>query len=198
MICSDWTRLAALELLVGALGLYYERVLDCPFLLLNLIAEALVPQVHYSPQATQDFFVQLETICDSVLYTYLSKVANTAEKRQYLHVSCTAVNDLHPRDLGELDRFLNDLHESRIFDLHHSEIFRPFDLRVLIFLMSTWTGLRRYFWKFRSDPKRSKEFHYEHALCHAFLATRYMRFLRTLSNSRYGTLSKYSPTSSEL
>ena len=150
----------------------------------NPTAEALFPQVQCSTQATQDLVAQLETICDSILYSYLSKVANTAEKRHYLHVSCTAVYELHPRDLEEFNMFLDDLHEFKVFDLHHS-VFRPYDLRDLLVPMSTWSHLFDYYWNFIFDPKRSKEFHNENGRpCHGFLATRYMRFLKTLSNSR--------------
>ena len=106
----------------------------------NLTAEALFPQVQCSTQAIQDFVMQLKTICDPVLYSYLSKVANTAEKRHYLQVACTAVDGLYARDLGELDTLLDDLHEFKVFDLHHS-VFRPYDLRVLLVPMSTWSHL---------------------------------------------------------
>ena len=147
------------------------------------IAEALVLQVEHSTKAIQDFIVQLRTICDSVLYAYLSKIADTAEKRHYLHALCTAVEG---RQLSsrEVHTFLNLLHKLQIFDLHHS-VFRPYDLRVLLAPMSDYCStLWQYFWTFRSDPERSREFHYDPGPWHAFLATRYMRLLRTLSDSR--------------
>ena len=146
-------------------------------------AEALVPQVEHSTQTSQDFVVQLRTICDSVLYAYLSKVANTAEKRHFLHASCTAVAAKHPT-FRTVDTFIDFLDKSKIFDRDHS-IFQPYNLNVFLAIMSRSTALVMYFRKFTSDPERSREFHYEdRGLWHAFIATRYMRFMRTLSDSR--------------
>ena len=143
-------------------------------------AEALVPQAQHPTQATQDFIVQMRTICDPVLHAYLSKVADTAEKRHYLHALCTAVQG---SGWTSLDSFLNMLHEFKIFDFDIS-VFQPHDLRVLLDTLNTFNGLSSHFKNFRSDRERSREFHYERGLWNAFVATRYMRFLRTLSNSR--------------
>jgi hypothetical protein len=127
--------------------------------------------------------MQLKTTCDSVLYAYLSKVADTTEKRHYLHVSCTAVM-VNGFRLGfsDLNTFLDFLHKFDVFDLHHSV--QPYDLRDLLATMSLLSHLSYYFRQFRSDPERSREFHYEDGLWHTFVATRYMRFLRKLSDSR--------------
>ena len=143
-------------------------------------AEALVPQAQHPTQATQDFIVQLRTICDLVLHAYLSKIADTAEKRHYLHALCTAVQG---SGWTTLDSFLNMLHEFKIFDFDLS-VFQPHYPRVLLATLKTSSDLSFYFEKFRSDRERSREFHYEEGLWNAFVATRYMRFLRTLSNSR--------------
>ena len=126
--------------------------------------------------------MQLGTICDSVLYAHLSKVANTAEKRHYLHALCTAV-DTQDLDFCELDKFLDILHKFKVFDLHLS-VPELYDFRVLLFIMGQTFGLSDYFRRFRSDPERGREFHYEEGLWHTFVATRNMRFLRTLSDSR--------------
>ena len=135
-------------------------------------------------QATQDsdFVVQLVTICDSVLYAYLSKVADTAEKRRYLDLSCTVVNKEGLYSMN-LDEFLDNVHKLGGIDLHLS-IFQPYDLRVLLATIWHCRFLPNYFKNFRSDPERSKEFHYGVGLVHAFVATCYMRFLRTPSNPR--------------
>jgi len=124
--------------------------------------------------------VQLKTICDSVLHAYLSKIADTAEKRHYLHVLCTA-GDV--AGFTNLDTFLDKLHELKVFDLQLS-VFQPYDLCVFLITMNYPVGLSYYFRSFRSDPERSREFHYEEGLWHAFVTTRYMRFYRTLSNPR--------------
>ena len=149
-------------------------------------ADAYGFQVENLSQATQDrdshFVVHLRTICDSVLYTYLSKVADTAEKRHYLHASCAAV-DKTKLLLKEIDAFLDKLYKFKVFDLHPSA-FQPHDLRVLLATTSCSSVFSIYLESFRSDPERSREFHYEEARWHAFVATRYMRFLRTPSNSR--------------
>ena len=142
-----------------------------------------VPQFRNSNQVTHGFLVQLRTICDSVLYAYLSKVADTEEKRHYLDLSYTAVRYPGVFYLEELDKFLNHLHKFEIMDLHLS-VFQPYDLRVLLVAMSDHYWLSYYFHDFRSDPERSKEFHYEGGLLHAFVATRYMRFFRTTFDSR--------------
>ena len=126
--------------------------------------------------------MQLRTICDSVLYAYLSKVADTAEKQHYLRALCTAVEVSNLR-FSEVDPFLHILDKFKIFDLHHS-IFQPDDLHALFATITYWSPLLDYFREFRSDPERSREFYYEDGLWHAFVATRYMRFLRTLSDSR--------------
>ena len=148
-------------------------------------AEILVPQVQSASQATQVIIVQLRSICDSALHAYLSKVADTAKKRHYLHASCTAVDEraLEWFKLMEFDPFLEDLYKFKIFDLHLS-IFQPYNLRVLLTTMSSRFALSDYIRRFRSDPERSREFHYEDGLWHAFVATRYMRFLRVSPNSR--------------
>ena len=91
-------------------------------------AEALVPQVESPTQVTQDFAAQLRTICDPVLHTYLFKVADTAEKRHYLHVLCTAVEAAITR---RLDSLLDMLHEFKIFDFDLS-VFHPHCPRVLL------------------------------------------------------------------
>ena len=143
-------------------------------------AEVLVLQIERSTRATQDFVVQLRMICDSAFYAYLSKVANTAGRRHYLHALCTAV-DRKKLGFREFDAFVGNLHKFKVFDLHLS-FFPLDDLRVLAFTMNRWSDLSHYFRDFRSRPERSKEFYYDAGLWHTLVATRYMRFLRTLTH----------------
>jgi len=91
-------------------------------------AELLVPQVENPTQATQDIVVQLRTICSPVLYAYLSRIADTAEKQRYPHVSCTEV-DGKRTIFRDLDMFFENLHEFKVFDL---SVFHSDDLRVLL------------------------------------------------------------------
>ena len=143
------------------------------------------PQEEHSTQATQDsdFVVQLRMICDSVLYAYLSKVVDTAEKRHYLDLSYATVAG---QSLGSpyLYMFLDEIHKYGIVDLHLS-VFQPHDLHVLLVSITSFPDhLAKYFEKFRSDPERSKEFHYEVGPFHTFIATRCMRFLGTTLDPR--------------
>ena len=124
--------------------------------------------------------MQLRAICDTVLHPYLAKIADTAEKRHTLGALCAAVEGAPDRDL---DPFIDMLHEFKIFDFDLSA-FQPDDLRVLLVTLKTFSGLSSYIKNFRSDPERSREFHHDYGVWNAFVATRYMRFLRTLSNSR--------------
>ena len=103
--------------------------------------------------------MQLRTICDSVLYAYLSKVADTAEKQHYLHALCTAVggNNWYLPSTS-VDTFLDFLDKFKILDLRLS-FFEPYDLRILLVIMTSWSSLSDYFTTFRLDPERSREFH---------------------------------------
>ena len=148
----------------------------------------MVPQVKHPTQATlnSDAVVQLTTICDSAFYAYLSKIANTAEKRRYLHASCTVIdhNDEVLIYLSDVDTFLDHLHELQALGLHHS-IFQPDDIRILLFTLNQSSNLWQYFRRFRSDPERSREFHSnEDDLWCTFAATRYMKYLRMSYNPR--------------
>ena len=124
--------------------------------------------------------MQLRVICDSVLYAYLSRIADTAEKRHYIDLACTIFGVL---DFESHRMLLDNLHKLKVFDLHLSD-FPPCDLRVFLNATSWRVGFSDYFSSFRWDPERSREFYYEDGLWNAFVATRYMRYFRTLSNSR--------------
>ena len=79
--------------------------------------------------------------------------------------------------------FLDGLYKLKVFDPYPSN-FPPYDLRVFSVTMRSLWGLSEYFASFIRDPERSREFYYEGGLWPAFVATRYMRYLRTLSNSK--------------
>ena len=107
----------------------------------------MVPQVESPTQATQDFAAQLRTICDPVLHTYLSKVADTAEKRHCLQGLFIAVEET---EMPGLDSFLDMLHEFKIFDFDLS-VFQPHDIHVLLLALKVppaFHGLSFYFWNF--------------------------------------------------
>ena len=120
-------------------------------------------------------------ICDSVLYTYISKVADTAEKRRCLDLSCAVACG---SDSIDLVLNLEELGMFGILDLDLS-IFQPYDLCLLLGTIGwNFSHLWRYFMNFRSNPERSKEFYYQSGPWNALVATRYMRSFRTPSNSR--------------
>ena len=60
------------------------------------------------------------------MYAYLSQIANTAEKRHYLHVLCTPVDRQELLDVGVLDTLLDELHKFKVLDFH--SVFQPYDL----------------------------------------------------------------------
>jgi len=126
-------------------------------------------------------------IRDSVLHAYLSKIADTAEKRHYLHVSETAVHAIYCGFRHNFDPFsrtlLGDLYELKVFNLKPSD-FQPYDLCILLVIMDRESVLSDYIKGFRSDPQRSREFHYEPGVWITFVVTRYMSYLRTLSSTR--------------
>ena len=175
---SDWERFAALELLVTVIG-PQDDVLDIPPSEIDA-AETPTPQVEKLTQATQDFVVRLTTICDSVLHAYLLKIADTSEKRHYLHLSCTAADCLSYEDLVIV---LNELHKFKIFELRPAD-FLPYDLHALLAIVGHPSVLSCYLRTFKSDLGRSREYHHDDGLWHACVATGYMRCLRALPNSR--------------
>lgn len=125
-------------------------------------------------------------ICDSVLHAYFSKVADTAEKRHYLHVLQASMvnNAIYPRTRDFIIFQHDPVHTLKVFDLHPSD-FQPYDPNVLLAIMQNPSVLGLYYTRsFSSDPQRSREFYHEAGLWITFVVTRLMRYLRTLSNSR--------------
>ena len=76
---------------------------------------------------------------------------------------------------------LDGLYKLKVFN-HHPSDFLPYHLRVFGVTTPSLWGLSEYFARFIRDPERSREFCYEGGLWHTFVATRYLRYLRTLSN----------------
>ena len=135
-------------------------------------AEALVPQDETSSPANQSFLMRLRTLCDTVLRTYLSKIADTAEKIKYLHVLYTAAADTTLRSMDTLKQFLDDI--PRILNL----VFQPCGNPRVLLDAQRW-NIANYLRDFLQDRERSKSFHYDPGLWNADVAARYMRHLRT-------------------
>ena len=77
--------------------------------------------------------MKLITICNFVLYNYLLKVADMAEKWYYLHALCTAARGVHmSMSFKDLMTFLDNLHELKVFDLHRDSVFQLYDIHVLL------------------------------------------------------------------
>lgn len=137
-------------------------------------------------QTIQDFVVQLRMICNSTLHAYLARIADTEDKRQYLHFSCTAADAYLYRKKMDMDlthRALYEILEG--FELQPAN-FAPSDLRIGSLILTTHmtyhgSFLSGYLLNFRSDRERSREFHYDAGMWSAIVATRY---LRTLSDLR--------------
>jgi len=138
-----------------------------------------------SPQ-NQDFLIQLRTLGDSVIHTYLSEIADTAEKRNYLHVFYTATIAFRLVDPLGLEASLSDM--TQILELY-PPTFQPCrNPCVLLTSTSSWKVLgswqTNYVEDFLSNPERSKLFYYDLELWSTFVAARYMRYLRRTSDLR--------------
>jgi len=150
------------------------------------LAEALVPQCEAFSPANQDFLMELRTRCDSVLRSYLSKIAENTEKRNYLHVLYTTAITLRlpPMQPRSLEAFLNDV--TQILDLYPPTFERCSSPHVLLDAAWQWDiqteayYLRDFLWK----PERSGSFRYDQGLWSAVVAARYMKYLRITSNLR--------------
>lgn len=144
----------------------------------------MVPQYETFSLANQDFLVELRTLCDSVLRAYLSKIADTAEKRNYLHALYTAAITLRlPIDSRSLEAFLDDI--THILELYPPDFRRCGSPHVLLDATNHWKVLHRvnYLRDFLWNRERSKLFHYDPALWNAVVAARYMRYLRTTTSN---------------
>jgi len=137
-------------------------------------AEAVAPQHEIFSPENQGFLMQLRTRFDSVLHTYLLKIADTTQKRNYLHAVYTA-----GMDNAHFGCSLDDMIITQILELH-PPTFQP--CTNLIFLF----GTRRHQWNVVMylkdllwDPERSKLFYYDRGLWSAVVAARYMRYVRT-------------------
>lgn len=129
---------------------------------------------------TQEFLARLSTLCDSVLLNYLSKLADSLEKREHLCIAHTAVSQYQLMYAGMILRGL-----PRVLDLQymsHSGVGRE-DLSKFVWLRKE-PLFSDYLEHFLSNPGRSKVFHCDPAWWNTFVATRYLRYFRTASRSR--------------
>ena len=146
----------------------------------------MVPQHEIFSPANQGFLVWLRTFCDTVLHTYLSGIADTAEKRNFLRVLyTTAITSpgLSPH-YRSFEVFLKDT--TRILELYPPTFHPCGNPHVLLDAMWHWKAphghLGNYLRDFLWNPVRSKLFHCDPGLWSAVVAARYMRYLRTASN----------------
>jgi len=146
-------------------------------------AEAAVPQGENFSPVTQDLLMQLRMLCDSVLHTYLSKLADTAEKRNYLHALYTAVDG--SRLGGCLEEPLHQI--VQILEIY-PPTFQPWeDCRLLsIATNNLFTdfnpSITNYLRDFVQNPDRSRSFYCDPELWGTLVVTRCMRYLRTKYN----------------
>ena len=169
--CSDEQTLQALRILV-AIILPENQVLVMFFRLIP--AETMVPQYETFSPTNRDFLMQLMTLCDSVLHTYLSKITDSAEKRNHLHVLYSAGDALGLQT--DAEAFLNDV----ILILEPCPpTFQPcMNPRVLLHTIWRDTHVANYLRDFLRDPERSGLFYYDPGLWSAVVAARYIRYLR--------------------
>ena len=153
-------------------------------------AEAVVLQYETFSPANQSFLMQLRTLCDSVIHTYLVKIADTAEKRNYLHVIYTAVDcafQVMGPDLG-----VSPTQISRILASDPSTFQLCGNPDVFIHAIYFSTGqhkqhkqhLTNYIRDFLWNPERSRLFHCDPGLWSPVVAVRFMRYLTTLFHSQ--------------
>jgi len=169
--------LQLLDLLVTILR--PENEVSVPFSCLDP-AETTVPQDEIFSLVAQDFLMQLRTLCDSVLHTYLSKVADTAEKRNYLYALYTPLKGSR---LGtSLEGSLDDI--VQILELY-PPTFQPCEDHRLLFIVENDCrnpSITKYLGDFVRNPERSRSFHYDPGLWSTLVATRCIKYLRTTFN----------------
>ena len=178
---SDERKFHALELLVAIIP--PDDQVSVVFSQLDP-AEAVIPQYETISPANQDFLVRLKTRCDSVLHTYLSKIAGTPAQRNYLHVLYTAAAADVLR-LGDSEASLNKITE--ILQLH-PPTFQPCgNPYVLLDATNHWKVLHRtnYLRDFLLNPERSKIFHYDSGLWSAIIVARYIKYLERVRGSYF-------------
>ena len=126
--------------------------------------------------------MQLRTLCDSVLHTYLSKVADTAEKRNYLHALYTVVDG---STLEHSPAMLLEGHTLRNMVLIlglYPPAFRPWEDHDLLFIATRghlYPSMMNFLKSFVRNPERSRSFYCDPELWSTLVATRCIRYLRT-------------------
>jgi len=138
--------------------------------------QLLVTQREECTPATQELLMRLGTHCDSVLFNYLSKLADSPAKRNHLWVAHT-IERLYKFSRWSFARL------SRFLDFHASDF--PLSLgwedfsKYLCLREDPSRLLRDYLDNFLSDSGRSKIFHYDRGQWNTFVATLSLRCLRT-------------------
>ena len=142
--------------------------------------------------ANQHFLMWLRTLCDSVLHAYLSKIADTPEKRNYLHVvySAAITSSVLTDSSLDLAVFFDDI--TQILGLYPPIFQRCGNPHVLLDATRRWKVLAHgnYLRDFLLNPERSKLFHYDPGLWSAVVAVRYMKYLRRIPHLRWDMRSK--------
>jgi len=125
--------------------------------------------------------MQLRTLCDSVLHTHLSKVADTLEKRNYLHALYTAVYyGLRP---GSFQVSVDTDTLVQVLELY-PPTFQPCNDLLLVITSRNVTFLLHYLGNFLWNSERSRLFYCDPALWSTFVATRIIRYLRARPRER--------------
>jgi len=99
------------------------------------------------------------------LHTYLSKIADTAEKRKYFHVVYATADASREASLNDIPQILE----------FYPPTFQPCGNPLP--LLNAW-DVANYLRDFLWDPERSKLFYYDPGTWSAFVAARCMRYFR--------------------
>ena len=108
---------------------------------------------------------------------YISKLADTPAKRDHLYILYTAIDETKVRIYGFEHNVVKDV--PSFLNLHASDF--PLESEALRKFLAVKMGwfLPPYFKELLSDPGRSGVFHYDPKRWAAFVAARYLRYLRT-------------------
>ena len=135
----------------------------------------MVPQSENFSPANQYFLIQLGKFGDSVLHIHLSNIADTPEKRNYLHAMYIAANGPRGQPGGLAYPYI---HSKEVLQLYSP----AFQSSVVAHTFVAVTirralALQNYLWHFLRDPERSRLLHCDIGLWSTVVTTRYMRYL---------------------
>lgn len=134
----------------------------------------------------EGFVIRLRKLCDSTLLRYILKLADTPAKRNHLYIAYIALGDSdHAYELDNNDYGLDYGFHDAVKDLpHFLDLHSPDfplaweDLRKFLVIKQGWF-LPSYLENLLSDSGRSGIFHCNPNRWAAFVAARYLRYLRT-------------------